>query len=356
MTALLAAPFTCSRSRVTATLLVGLLAGCASRDTRGADVATLQPAPCREEEAPIVDEAAAVAAITSLLDQWHAAAAASDEERYFALMSADSVFLGTDATERWSREEFRTYAHPHFEKKKGWDMKATARNIVVEPGGLLAHFDEQLATKGLGPARGSGVVGLRDGAWKVVHYNLSVTVPNERFGAVRALLAQTEVLDRGEDAPSLAPASWLAGSWVGTATDGDRIEEHWSHPGDGRMVGMGRAFRTQPDGARTAGGNPSPPAKSDQAESFEFLRIESRAGGALVYVAQPRGGKPVEFTRKPGAEDAVLVFENLKHDYPKRLTYRRLEGDAVEVLVEGDAKQPKETFRLARTTLVGSKR
>jgi hypothetical protein len=64
----------------------------------------------------------------------------------------------------------------------------------------------------------------------------------------------------------------------------------------------------------------------------------------------------VEFTRRAGEGDDVLVFENLKHDYPKRLTYRRLEGDTLEVLVEGDAKQPKETFRLARTTLLGPKR
>jgi uncharacterized protein (TIGR02246 family) len=326
-------------SSFASSLLVGaaVTAACTSREARPPEVAPAPAVPC-PEEAPALDEAAAVAAITTLLDQWHAAAAASDEERYFSLMSADSVFLGTDATERWSRDEFRAYAHPHFEKKKGWEMKATARNVVVEPPGLLAHFDEQLTTKGLGPARGSGVVALRDGAWKVVHYNLSVTVPNDRFAGVRGLLAAPEVLDRGDGAP--LPVAWLAGSWVGTGTDGARVEEHWSHPGEGRMLGMGRALQTKPE----------------QAGSFEFLRIESRAGGALVYVAQPRGGKPVEFTRRPTEDDAILVFENLKHDYPKRLTYRRLEGDALEVLVEGDAKQPKESFRLARTTLLGAKR
>lgn len=42
----------------------------------------------------------------------------------------------------------------------------------------------------LGVARETGVL-VRDdksGAWKIVQYNLSVPIPNERFKAVRALI------------------------------------------------------------------------------------------------------------------------------------------------------------------------
>ena len=43
--------------------------------------------------------------VEAVLDDFHAAAAASDEARYFDHFSAEGVFLGTDATERWTLGE-----------------------------------------------------------------------------------------------------------------------------------------------------------------------------------------------------------------------------------------------------------
>jgi len=130
------------------------------------------------------------AAIATTLDDFHAAAAASDEARYFALFTDDGVFLGTDATERWDVTAFRTYAHPHFEAGHGWVMRSIRRDIVVR--GDVAWFDEDLDTRNLGPARGSGVLERGQGcAWRIAQYNLAITVPNERFAEVRALLAAT---------------------------------------------------------------------------------------------------------------------------------------------------------------------
>ena len=54
--------------------------------------------------------------------------------------------------------------------------------------GDTAWFDEDLATDTLGPARGSGVMVLREGRWLLEQYVLSITVPNERFRDVRELL------------------------------------------------------------------------------------------------------------------------------------------------------------------------
>ena len=127
------------------------------------------------------------AAIRSTLDAWHEAAARSDEAAYFELMTRDSIFLGTDATERWTRDQFRAYAHAPFSEGRGWVMRATRRVIHVE--GDLAWFDEDLETVNLGPARGSGVLVRDDLGWRIAQYNLAITVPNERFDAVRALLA-----------------------------------------------------------------------------------------------------------------------------------------------------------------------
>ncbi len=61
---------------------------------------------------------------------------------------------------------------------------------MVSDGGDIAWFDEDLVTENLGPARGTGVMVLIDGRWRIAHYNLTITVPNERLRHVRDLLRQ----------------------------------------------------------------------------------------------------------------------------------------------------------------------
>ncbi len=127
------------------------------------------------------------AAIDAVLDDWHAAAAASDEARYFDHLTEDAIFLGTDATERWDPSAFRAYAHPAFEAGRGWRMRSVRRDVVVR--GDVAWFDEDLDAVNLGAARGSGVlVRGEDGRWRIAHYDLAITVPNQRFDEVRELL------------------------------------------------------------------------------------------------------------------------------------------------------------------------
>lgn len=143
--------------------------------------------PTTEPSAP--DPRPARAAVGELLDGWHEAAAAADEARYFAAFAPDAVFLGTDASERWDVEAFRRYAHPHFERGRAWTFRATRRAVEVAPSGDVAWFDEDLETEGLGPARGSGVAVRIGDRFLIAHYNLAITVPNDRFAEVRALLA-----------------------------------------------------------------------------------------------------------------------------------------------------------------------
>ena len=113
------------------------------------------------------------------IDAWHAAAAAADEDKYFSYFAPDAVFLGTDATERWTRDEFRKFAHPYFAKGKAWDFKSVARWITVAPDRKTAWFDEALATPNLGPCRGSGVLVATSDGWKIAQYNLSIPIPND---------------------------------------------------------------------------------------------------------------------------------------------------------------------------------
>ncbi len=266
----------------------------------------------------------ASAQIGAVLDDWHDAAAKADLERYFGHLAEESVFLGTDATERWSKAEFLAYAKPHFDKGKAWSFKAKRRSVILASEAPLAWFDEDLETKGLGPARGSGVMVLKGGTWQIAHYNLTITVPNERFDLAKEAAGSATILS----APAADPAarlSWLAGAWVGTTDRGERVEEHWLAPTGATMIGSGRS------------------TKDDKTVFFEHLRIVVK-DGKLVYVAQPLGKPPTEFVEASGAAGEI-VFENKAHDWPKRISYKRT-TDGVSVRVEGDAGQPAEAWTM----------
>jgi len=125
------------------------------------------------------------AAVAAVLDDWHAAAAAADEARYFGHFADGAVFLGTDATERWTVEEFRKYAHPYFAKGKAWSFRAVARHVAFSKDGSVAWFDESLDTPNLGPSRGSGVLVRTPAGWKIAHYYLSVPIPNDLMKEIK---------------------------------------------------------------------------------------------------------------------------------------------------------------------------
>jgi hypothetical protein len=101
---------------------------------------------------------------------------------------------------------------------------------------------------------------------------------------------------------AIGDLSWLAGAWVGTRSSGSSIEERWSPPLGGAMLAVSRTVNN-----------------SGKMSAFEYLRIVERDGG-LVYIAQPGGKTPTEFvlTELGGTR---AVFDNPRHDYPKRIVY-----------------------------------
>ncbi len=128
-------------------------------------------------------------AVAAVIDDWHAAAAAADEGRYFGHMTEDAVFLGTDPAERWTKAQFRAYAHPYFAKGKAWTFRSVRRAVSVSRDGSVAWFDEDLATPNLGPSRGSGVLVYDGTSWKIAQYDLSVPIPNSVFVEVKKVIA-----------------------------------------------------------------------------------------------------------------------------------------------------------------------
>ncbi|MDX2262898.1 MAG: DUF6265 family protein [Gemmatimonadales bacterium] len=94
---------------------------------------------------------------------------------------------------------------------------------------------------------------------------------------------------------------WLAGAWSGTRSSSSSIEERWSPPLGGTMLGVSRTV------------------SRGRMSAFEYLRIVERDSG-LVYVAQPNGATPTEFVLTE-LTPSRAVFANPRHDYPKRIVY-----------------------------------
>ena len=122
-------------------------------------------------------------AIDTMLVAWHKAAADANFDAYFGMMTNDAVFIGTDATENWQNEEFRSFSKPYFDKGKAWTFTTLERNIYLDNHEDTAWFDEHLKTQ-MGICRGSGVVKKEKGVWKVKHYVLSIAIPNENVAAI----------------------------------------------------------------------------------------------------------------------------------------------------------------------------
>ena len=123
----------------------------------------------------------AVAGVGRTLDALHEAAARADGARYFALFAPDAVFIGTDAAERWSIAQFEAYARPIFAAGKGWVYHPRERHVALAdlPCSCVAWFDELLDSESYGTSRGTGVLLLQDGEWKIAQYALTFPIPND---------------------------------------------------------------------------------------------------------------------------------------------------------------------------------
>ena len=121
----------------------------------------------------------------------------------------------------------------------------------------------------------------------------------------------------------LAGLEWMSGGWQ-TTRGRAQIEEHWTKPSGGTMIGMGRTIVEE----RTA--------------EYEYLRLEQR-GEDIYYVASPKGRCPstnFKLTRLSGEE---VVFENPQHDFPKRITYRKT-ADGLLATVDGGEGTKAQSF------------
>jgi hypothetical protein len=141
--------------------------------------------------------------INLVLNNWHKAAADANFNSYFDAMADDAIFIGTDATENWNKPAFIQFAKPYFDKGKAWNFTSLERNIYFSSDKKTAWFDELLNTQ-MKICRGSGVLVVdKNGNWKIKHYVLSMTIPNDHTDEVvkiKSLIEDKEIekLKKGE--------------------------------------------------------------------------------------------------------------------------------------------------------------
>lgn len=128
---------------------------------------------------------------------------------------------------------------------------------------------------------------------------------------------------------SLADLAWLTGCWEGRQGEAV-IEEVWSKPGGGSMIGFGRTV------------------KANKTTSFEFMQFREQAG-SLVYLPQPQGGARVSFPLKDSF-GGKLTFENKEHDFPQRVIYERKGPGLLLAAIEGTykGKEEREEYQMKR--------
>ncbi len=117
--------------------------------------------------------------------------------------------------------------------------------------------------------------------------------------------------------------AWLGGCWQ--SVNGDRTTvEMWMPPQGGQMIGASRTV---------AGG---------QARAYEYLRLWVD-GDHIVYTAIPSGQTEADF-RSISVSDNGFTVENLDHDFPQRIAYRRAPHDRLVAHVEGPGPNGVQGF------------
>jgi hypothetical protein len=127
--------------------------------------------------------------------------------------------------------------------------------------------------------------------------------------------------------PVTANLAWLAGHWVQEGAGG-WAEETWTPPRGGVMLGTGLT------------------GQGSVAKSFEFMRIAEGSTPGVVFWGSPGGQPPVAFPLVMQGRQEV-AFENPKHDYPTRISYRR-EGKMLIATTSGPGGSNSQTWRYRR--------
>ncbi|HLL31885.1 MAG TPA: DUF6265 family protein [Allosphingosinicella sp.] len=140
------------------------------------------------------------------------------------------------------------------------------------------------------------------------------------LAAVLAMAASTGFSTTLPPAPDLR---WLSGHWLHTGPEAAWAEEYWTRPRGDMMLGTGLA------------------GKGREVKSFEYMRIQG-----VTFWGSPQGQAPVPFRLVERGPRSVS-FENPKHDYPTRISYRR-QGKTLIATITGPGGAKPQTWHYRR--------
>ncbi|MFV8270935.1 DUF6265 family protein [Flavobacterium sp. GT2N3] len=137
--------------------------------------------------------------------------------------------------------------------------------------------------------------------------------------------------DANED-KKIKAANWLLGNWENKSADGS-LTENWVELNDS-------TFQAQ-----------SYYIKEKDTLHFESITLQQK-GKYLTYNAAVKGqnnDQAVAFKLKTGTAKQ-LVFENLKHDYPQKISYTQITSDSLVAKISGiqQGKPSSEEFSMKK--------
>jgi hypothetical protein len=128
-------------------------------------------------------------------------------------------------------------------------------------------------------------------------------------------------------------ASWLLGKWESKSADGT-LSEIWTQSNDSTFLGASYFI------------------KQKDTIHHETIILQQK-GETLIYSATVRGqnvNKAISFSQATSLENQ-LVFENLKHDYPQKITYQNAPNNRMIAIISGllEGKPSTEKYTLIKS-------
>ncbi len=135
-------------------------------------------------------------------------------------------------------------------------------------------------------------------------------------------------------AKTLADVAFMSGCWRGRLEGSDWIEERYGPPAAGLMMGTSQTVEDQ------------------KTTFFEFIQIVEK-DGEVEMIPAPGGQKSVSF-RLVRVEGKKAVFENLEHDFPKRIIYQLKDDGSLFARVEGAKPEQAMDFSMKPVSCSGT--
>jgi len=135
------------------------------------------------------------------------------------------------------------------------------------------------------------------------------------FAALGLTLVQPEPTSAQVAETGVGAASFMVGCWAEPNDDESGLREIYAAPAANMLTGLSQFWR---DG---------------RIVDFEFHRIDESPDGPVL-TPHPQGVASVSFRPLEIGHDRI-TWQNLEHDFPQRITYRRVAVDTLVVRIEG---------------------